>query len=482
MEAWLNGELVHSNRVPRGVNIDQDRVDLALRGGDNELVLKVVNTGGAGGFAWRLADGGAEGALPPEIELAMQTPLTEHDAATRDRIRVHWRRQHAPEWAAAFEAREALAAERATIEAALPSTMVSEERSEPRPAHVLMRGAYDKLGDVVEPATPAVLPPLPADAPRNRLGLARWIVSGENPLTARVWVNRAWQHFFGAGIVATPDDLGNQGKWPSHPELLDWLAVTFVESGWDMKAMHRRMVLSRAYRQGSEVTPAHLELDPENQLLARSARFRLDAEVLRDQALHVAGLLDETMGGPGVRPYQPEGIWFAVGYSGSNTVRYTQGPREHLHRRSLYTFWKRTAPPPNLTTFDAPMRDACTVRRERTNTPLQALVMMNDPTYVEAAKHVAARVLREAGPTDLERAERLFALVVCRAPDADEASRVAALAGALRADFEEAPADAVRLVATGDLEVPVDVDTVDLAAWTLASSAILNLDEVLTRN
>jgi len=482
VEAWLNGELVHSNRVARGVNIDQDRVPLSLAAGDNELVLKVVNTGGAGGFSWRLVDGGSADGLPPAIELAMQIPVAEHTEATRDLTRVFWRRSHAEEWAAAFDEREALAAERATIEGALPSTMVSEERSEPRPAHVLMRGAYDKLGEVVEPATPSALPPLPADAPRNRLGLARWIVSGDNPLTARVWVNRAWQHFFGAGIVATPDDFGNQGKWPSHPELLDWLAVTFVESGWDMKAMHERLVLSRAYRQDSNVRPNELEVDPDNRLLARSSRFRLDAEVLRDQALHVAGLLDETMGGPGVRPYQPEGIWFAVGYSGSNTVRYAQGPKEDLHRRSLYTFWKRTAPPPNLTTFDAPMRDACTVRRERTNTPLQALVMLNDPTYVEAARFIAARVLREAGPSHLERAGHLFQLVASRTPTGEEADRIARLVTALSADFEADPLDAVELVATGDLEVPADVDTIELATWTLTASAILNLDEVLTRN
>ena len=230
------------------------------------------------------------------------------------------------------------------------------------------------------------------------------------------------------------------------------------------------------------MTPAHLELDPENRLLARSSRFRLDAEVLRDQALHVAGLLDETMGGPGVRPYQPEGIWFAVGYSGSNTVRYAKGPQEHLHRRSLYTFWKRTAPPPNLTTFDAPMRDACTVRRERTNTPLQALVMLNDPTYVEAARFIAARVLRETGPSDRERADLLFQLVVSRTPTGGEADRITALVRSLTADFEATPSDAVELVAIGDLEVPVDADTIELAAWTLTASAILNLDEVLTRN
>jgi len=227
----------------------------------------------------------------------------------------------------------------------------------------------------------------------DREALARWIVARNNPLTARVWVNRAWLHFFGQGIVATPDDFGSQGAWPTHPELLDWLAVTFMDEGWDMKAMHRRMVLSEAYRQRSKRTQELDELDPDGALISRGPRYRLHGEVLRDQALYLAGLLDETMGGPGVRPYQPDGVWFAVGYSRSNTVRYAVGPEEHQRRRSLYTFWKRTAPPPNLTTFDAPMRDTCTVQRERTNTPLQALVTLNDPTYAEAAKFIALRVI-----------------------------------------------------------------------------------------
>jgi hypothetical protein len=249
-----------------------------------------------------------------------------------------------------------------------------------------------------------------------------------------------------------------------------------------MKAMHERIVTSRAYRQSSRVDGAQLEADPDGALLARAPRFRLDGEVLRDQALYLAGLLDETMGGPGVRPYQPDGIWFAVGYSRSNTVRYSQGPTDHLHRRSLYTFWKRTAPPPNLTTFDAPMRDACVVKRERTNTPLQALVTLNDPTYVEAAEFVAARVLAEGGATTDERARFLFEHCVGRAPTEMEHDRLAQLAVDLTREYETDPAAAVALVAVGDLPVPTDVDVIDLAAWSLVSSAVMNLDEVLTRN
>ncbi|MEM1450309.1 MAG: PSD1 and planctomycete cytochrome C domain-containing protein [Planctomycetota bacterium] len=479
---WLRGEKILSNNVARGVALDQERLVIDLEPGVNELVLKVVNTGGPGAFAWRFVDTTTEAGLTPALELALQGPQESWTDAERTEARVHWRRAFAPAWAEAFEARIAAREERATVEASFPTTMVSEELMDRRTAHVLMRGAYDKQGEAVGPGTPSVLPPLPADAPQNRLGLARWLVSGDNPLTARVWVNRAWQQFFGLGLVATPEDFGAQGAWPTHPELLDWLALEFVASGWDMKAMHERIVTSRAYRQSSRISGDLLESDPENALLARGPRFRLDGEVLRDQALLLAGLLDETMGGPGVRPYQPEGVWFAVGYSGSNTVRYAQGPREHLHRRSLYTFWKRTAPPPNLTTFDAPMRDACVVRRERTNTPLQALVMLNDPTFVEAARFVAARVLDQGGSTTTDRAAFLFEHVVGRAADADELERVVALATDLTAAYEEAPDEAVALVAVGDLPVPIGPDVIELAAWTLAASAVLNLDEVLTRN
>ncbi|MEM9380009.1 MAG: PSD1 and planctomycete cytochrome C domain-containing protein, partial [Planctomycetota bacterium] len=246
---WLRGEKILSNDVARGAALGQERLAIDLEPGVNELVLKVVNTGGAAGFAWQLVDATTEAGLAPGLELALQRPREGWTDAERAEARVHWRRTFAPAWAEAYEARIAAREERATVEASFPTTMVSEERMERRPAHVLMRGAYDRPGDVVGPGTPAVLPPLPPNAPKNRLGLARWLVSGDNPLTARVWVNRAWQHFFGLGLVATPEDFGAQGAWPTHPELLDWLALEFVESGWDMKAMHERIVTSRAYRQ-----------------------------------------------------------------------------------------------------------------------------------------------------------------------------------------------------------------------------------------
>lgn len=395
------------------------------------------------------------------------------------------RRAVDPVWAQLFEEREAARAAVDAFQEGLPTTLVSRQRMERRVARIQMRGAYDRLGDEVGPATPAILPPLGADGPADRLALAKWIVSRDNPLTARVWVNRAWQHFFGLGIVSTPEDFGSQGAWPTHPELLDWLAVTFMDEGWDMKATHRRIVLSKAYRQSSVLTPERAEIDPDGGLVSRGPRYRLDGEVLRDQALYLAGLLDETMGGPGVRPYQPDGVWFAVGYTRSNTVRYTVGPEADQRRRSLYTFWKRTAPPPNLTTFDAPMRDTCTVQRERTNTPLQALVTLNDPTYVEAAKFIAVNFVEAKTGTAAERAAALFEHIVGHPATEAERDELATLATDLQAAFSADVEAALELLEVGMLPLPETAaarNGPELAAWTLVASTLLNLDEVLTND
>ncbi|MEX0741956.1 MAG: DUF1553 domain-containing protein, partial [Phycisphaeraceae bacterium] len=281
---------------------------------------------------------------------------------------------------------ETLRQERKAIADAVPSTLVYKETAEPRQAHIMQRGMYDAPGEPVERGVPDALPPLPEDAPRNRLGLAKWLLSDQQPLTSRVTVNRYWQQLFGAGIVETAEDFGVQGEFPSHPDLLDHLAVTFREDGWDVKNLMGQMVLSSTYRQTSRRSPELQERDPENRLLARGPRFRLDGEVLRDQALALSGLLVEEIGGPGVKPPQPDGLWKAVGYSSSNTSNFkADTSREDIHRRSIYTFWKRTSPPPQMTVFDAPSRESCIVRRERTNTPLQALAVMNDVQFVEPA-------------------------------------------------------------------------------------------------
>ena len=274
-----------------------------------------------------------------------------------------------------------------------PTVMVMQDSATPRETHILQRGAYDRPGEKVDPGVPSALLPLPPGVPNNRLGLAKWLIDPANPLPARVAVNRFWQNAFGTGIVKTAEDFGSQGEWPSHPELLDWLATEFVRTGWDMKALQKTIVMSATYRQSSKVGPDLLQKDPENRLLARGPRLRLSAEMVRDQALSISGLLVEEIGGPSVKPYQPAGLWKEL--SGGEDYKADTG--EGLHRRSLYTYWKRTAPPPMMMNFDAAGREACVVRDARTNTPLQALNLMNDVTYLEAARKIGERMIREGG-------------------------------------------------------------------------------------
>ena len=372
--------------------------------------------------------------------------------------------------------------ERDALDQQVPASLVFRERKEPKPAFVLKRGEYDQKGERVDRGVPAFLPPLPAGAPRDRLGLARWLVAPGNPLTARVAVNRLWQQCFGTGLVKTAEDFGAQGEPPSHPELLDWLAVRFRDDGWDIKATLRRIVTSATYRQASRVTPDRLAKDPANRLLSRGPRFRLDAEALRDQALAASGLLVERLGGPSVKPPQPAGLWEAVGYTASNTAKFVADTgREKVHRRSLYTFWKRTAAPPQMTTFDAPSRESCTVRRERTDTPLQALVLLNEPQFVEAARALAERTLREGGDTAKSRLAHLFRLATTRAPDPQERAELLSAYRDLRARYVHDPGAARDLVGVGSTRPDPRLDPADLAAWTMVANLVLNLDEVLNK-
>ncbi len=369
------------------------------------------------------------------------------------------------------------------VEAKVPTTLVMRERKKPRPAFVLQRGQYDRRGERVVRQTPSALPPMPADLPHNRLGLARWLVARSHPLTARVAVNRFWQHFFGIGLVKTSEDFGNQGERPSHPQLLDWLACRFVDEGWDIKRLVRRIVLSATYRQASHIDTERSTEDPDNRLLARGPRFRLDAEELRDQALALSGLLVRTVGGPSVKPPQPAGLWKAVGYVGSNTqVFHADTGPEKVFRRSLYTFWKRTSPPPEMATFDAPSREQCRVRRERTNTPLQALLLMNDPQFVEAARCLATRAVHEGGATDEARAVWMFTLATCHAPSELDLAELLGLLGAQRAEFRAGPAAASALVHIGASKPDANIPAGELASWTMVANLILNLDQVLTKN
>ncbi len=360
----------------------------------------------------------------------------------------------------------------------IPTVMVMKERAPPRDAFVLRRGAYDAPGEKVEPGIPSILPPLKENWENNRLGLARWLVDPSNPLTARVTVNRFWQNFLGVGLVRTVEDFGTQGERPVHPELLDWLAAEFVESGWDVKGLLKTIVMSATYRQASKVTPELIEKDPENRLLARGSRYRLPAGTIRDQALAVSGLLVEEIGGPSVRPYQPPGLWVELTFA---DAKYQRDKEDKLYRRSLYTYWKRTVAPPAMMTFDATDRETCTVRETRTNTPLQALNLMNDVTYVEASRKLAERMMREGGASPEERIAHGFRLAMARIPLPKENSVLRGVYQRFLDKYVEAPDTAAELLAEGESEYDESLDRAELASYAGIASLILNLDEAITK-
>ena len=375
--------------------------------------------------------------------------------------------------------------ERDGIAKNIPSTFIWNDLEKPRDSFVMMRGQYDKPGDKVEPATPAIFPPLKKakpDARATRLDLANWLLSPEHPLTARVTVNRLWQQFFGTGIVKTSFDFGSQGAVPSHPELLDWLAVTFRESGWDIRKMIRLMLTSATFRQSSIATPALVQRDPENRLYARGPRFRLDAEQLRDNALFVSGLMNAEMGGKGVRIYQPPNIWEPVGFGGSNTRFYTQDKGPALYRRSIYVFLKRTAPPPFMTNFDAPNREQFCSVRERSDTPLQALQLMNDVQHFEAARAFAERIMAEGGATPADRISFAYRAVLSRKPVPEEAAVVQDALKKFLAEYAQSGDAAKKVISNGESKPKATLPPAGLAAWTLVANLILNLDETINRN
>jgi hypothetical protein len=358
---------------------------------------------------------------------------------------------------------------------------VMQEKPEQPMAYVLFRGEYDKRRDPVKPDTPHALPPMPPDLPRNRLGFAEWLLRPEQPLTARVTVNRYWQEVFGTGIVRTTGDFGTTGEPPSHPELLDWLAVDFRESGWDVKRFFKLLVTSATYRQAAATTPEKLEKDPQNRLLSRGPRFRMDAEMIRDYALASSSLLARKLGGPSVKPYQPEGVWEAVAMIGSNTRDYKRDSGDALYRRSMYTFWKRAAPPASMDIFNAPSRETCTFRRERTDTPLQALVTLNDPQFVEAARHLAEVALKEGGDSTDGRIGLVARRLLARSFRAEETKVVRGSLDGLLAYYKAHPEDAKKLIAVGESKADPKLDPPTLAAWTMAVNELMNLDEVLNK-
>jgi hypothetical protein len=481
VRVWLNGRAVLSKDVQRKFKQDEDKVEIGLESGENRLLFKVANYGTAGSrFSFEIASEETADFLA-DVAAALEAPAGKRNDAQKALLRTRYRRDHWPEWRALSGRLADLRAAEKSILDVLPTSLVFKERGAPRDAYILKRGEYDKRGDKVGRGTPASLPPLPPGAPLDRLGLARWLLSPTHPLTARVAVNRFWQQLFGTGLVKTSEDFGLQGEPPSHPELLDWMAVQFVEDGWDVKRFMRRLVTSAAYRQTSRVTPELLHRDPDNRLLARGPRFRLDAEMMRDQALFLSGLLVEKVGGPSVKPPQPDGLWEAVGYTGSNTYRFARDPAEKVFRRSLYIFWKRTSAPPMMTLFDAPSRESCIARRERTNTPLQALLLMNEPQFVESARHLAQRALKEGGRSPEERAAWLVRQAALRPASPDDVADLVGVYRAQRAIFDRDPDAAGKAVAFGDLPPDPSAEPAELASWMMVAGVVLNLDEVLNK-
>ncbi|MBL9155167.1 MAG: PSD1 domain-containing protein [Verrucomicrobiales bacterium] len=451
--------------------------------GEMETAFEIGIENAGGGSRWRLFLTDADPSLlaPTAIvSLAKKEPSKRSPAESKQL--ADFRLAQQPEHRRLSDELASLKKQIEAAELEIPTTLVMEELKEPRPTHILMRGAYDKPGEAVTAATPVVLPPLREGDPSNRLGLARWLVDERNPLTARVTVNRVWQAIFGTGLVRTSEDFGSQGEVPSHPELLDWLAWQFRERGWDMKGLVRLMVTSAAYRQQSAAPPALRERDPVNRLLARGPRFRLSAEMIRDQALAASGLLVAKIGGPSVKPYHPPGLYEQVVAQRDNPkATYQSGQGDDLHRRSLYTYWKRSVPHPAMLVFDAPFRETCSLARQRTNTPLQALNLMNDPTYVEAARFLAQRMEREGGATAEARLEHGFRLLLARMPNGEELALLKRALDRAQADFGKDPEAAKALLTVGEAKHETSLDPVELASYATVAMTLLNLDETVMK-
>jgi mono/diheme cytochrome c family protein len=475
IKLWCNGELVLAKDVRRGAKADQERVEVQLQAGDNRLLLKIVNTGGIGGAYFRVAEE-TVGDLAADVVRALQVPSADRDAQQALALQRHYRRIHQPGFREREAERQQLqqrydALLRSSVTVSVMDQLPEDKRRDTR---VLARGDYQTPGEAVQAGTPSFLPPL-LDSKRepDRLALARWLVSGDNPLVARVAANRAWQTFFGRGLVTTSENFGRQGERPTHPELLEWLGQRFVAGGWDVKAMHRLIVTSATYRQSAATSAERFEADPDNRTLARFPRRRMPAWMLRDQALALSGQLVPQLGGPPVRPYQPAGIWAEATFG---FIRYTQGSGDELRRRSLYTFWRRIVGPTML--FDTPARQQCVVRRAITNTPLHALTTLNETGFVEAARGFAARAL-EHGDRAEQRIGWLFRAATARPAEADELRVLTRRFAATRARFVDGSLDRDAFLGVGTAQPAADLDRDDLAAMTVVASLVLNLDEVL---
>ncbi len=482
IKVWVNQTEVLASNIQRDAAPDTDKVQIQLNSGNNVLLLKVVNYSGPSGFYFKM-ESDAPMVTADIVDIAA-LEKGKQNGEQQTKIREYYRRNVSKnkELKQLYADLGETQSKRNTLNNSLTTTLVMQERSEPRGAYILERGAYQHRGEQVHPTTPAVLPPMVKGSPPNRLSLAKWLVSPKHPLTSRVTINRFWQNIFGKGIVNTSEDFGTQGSPPSHPDLLDWLASEFVESGWDIQAMQKLILTSSTYKQSSQVTSEKLERDADNILLSRSPRYRFDAEMVRDNALALSGLLYTKIGGPSVKPPQPGGLWKAVGFTGSNTDTFRKDAgADKVYRRSLYTFWKRTAPPPQMNILDAPSREACTIRRERTNTPMQALMLMNDPQFVEAARVFAERIIKEGGQTPEERIAYIFEVATAREPKPQEASLILETMQVHEEELKANPEAAKELIAVGESKPDEKLDAVEVATWTMIANLILNLDEVLNK-
>jgi hypothetical protein len=474
IKIWLNGKVVHNNKVLRGVG-PEDLVKLHLNAGDNALLIKVSNSGGGDALLLKLNDAVQE---RMEKMLKLWTDGKPEDRNVADLASLYL--EVGPDSPTALEYRKE-SKERGDFEAAIPMTLIAREMAAPRPANVLKRGEYNLKAELVSRGIPSTLGTLPKGAPQNRLGLAQWFISDKNPLVARVFVNRLWQQHFGTGLVKTAEDFGSQGEYPINLPLLDYLAVEFRQKGWSVKRMHREIVTSATFRQSASASKAKMDKDPENRYLARGPRFRLDAEAIRDATLAVSGLLNREMGGRGFKPYQPDGLWEAIAFSDSTTARYVRDKGPSIYKRSLYMFVKRTSPHPVMLSFDAPMRESCVVRRGRTNTPLQALVTLNEPMFVESSRVLAEKLIG-GFKTDRERIDRLYQLSLSRKPSEKEMAILLKAIGRYRDKYHHDFTSALALVEIGDSPRDEMIPAHEHAAWTMLCSTVMNTDEFLTQH
>ncbi len=475
-KVWLNGRVVFEQKKKRLLEEGPARFSLDLQQGTNIILVKQVTFQGDSNFAFDQYRNDPD-RIPPAVAAALCVAKNP-EGREKATLQKFYRRESSAPYRELVDEVAQWRRDKAAVERAIPTTMIARDADKPRDTFILVRGEYDKKGDKVSPGVPSILPPWPKDQPTNRFGLAKWLLDPAHPLTARVNVNRFWQQYFGVGLVKTTEDFGLQGEPPSHPELLDWLAFHFA-SGWDVKGLQRLIVTSATYRQSSKETAALIARDPENRLLARGARFRADAEIVRDTALYAGGLLVERLGGHSVKPWQPSGLWETVSYN--NSQKYVPDTGDGEYRRSLYTYWKRQSPPPNMLVLDASTRESCVVRRPRTNTPLQALVLLNDPQFVEASRAMAARIMTEAPDDPEKRAAFAFRLATSRAPRADELKVLVGLYQRQLEIFTKDRGAAEKLLSVGAFQCAGTLDRSELAAWAAVASVILNLDETLTK-